>query len=134
LNGPEWVALNPIRHSSSYVDLQGGIEEWSGRRQSKFNREVRRRTRLQEAEGFRHFSTTQAGEIVKRLPAAQSLYTERQRARGGQGYRFDAKMVAAIEDIVSTTRPGQLRLVTIERDEIVMAMQLELRAGHRISA
>jgi CelD/BcsL family acetyltransferase involved in cellulose biosynthesis len=134
LQGPEWVALDPIHHRSLYIDLEEGVEEWLGRRQSKFKREVRRRARIQEAEGFCLSATTDPSEIIKRLPAVQRLYTARQQDRGGDGYRFDGTMIDAIKEVLALSRPGHLRLVTIERGDLVIAMQLELFVGHRRSA
>ena len=134
LQGPEWVALSPIRHSSLYIDLEEGVEEWFGRRQSKFKREVRRRARIQDAEGFCLSATTDHAEIIERLPAVQTLYTTRQQARGGYGYRFDGTMIDAIKEVLALSTPGHLRLTTIERGDLVIAMQLELLAGHRRSA
>ncbi|MGA2474368.1 MAG: hypothetical protein ABSG39_12885, partial [Acidimicrobiales bacterium] len=101
LSGPRWVAVDPIRHISSYVDLKGGVEQWLGRRDSKFKREVRRRARIQEAEGFRLCSTSEPEEIVTRLPAVHSLYAQRQQERGGAGYRFDETMIAAIREVLT---------------------------------
>lgn len=133
LNGPEWVALDPVHHNLSYTDLEGGMEGWLDRRQSKFKKNLRRRARIQEAEGFGLRCTAEPEEINTRLPALQTLYTERQRLRGAHGIDSMCRLVAAIEEALDLSLPGRIRMTAIERDDTVKAIRLELRAGHRTS-
>jgi CelD/BcsL family acetyltransferase involved in cellulose biosynthesis len=66
--------------------------------------------------------------LTERLDAVQALYLGRKESRGGAGYDFDPAFVAMIGDSASS-RPGRVRLHTIEREDEVIAAQLVLQAG-----
>jgi CelD/BcsL family acetyltransferase involved in cellulose biosynthesis len=131
---PEWVALDASPYSSFYADIREGFEPWLERRPYKFKKERRRCGRRLEEEGFQTVSTTDSADIVERLPQVKRLYEGRKQARGGSGYRFDDKMIGAITEAVTGSGAGRLCLVTIERDDLMIAAQLSLRAGDRTSA
>jgi CelD/BcsL family acetyltransferase involved in cellulose biosynthesis len=134
LSGPDWAALDSLTYCCGYVDLADGIEAWFGRRQKEFRRVVSRRGRRQEEEGFHLHSTFEPSEIIERLPAVQTLYRARQGTRGGTGYRFDGGMIAALSEAITGSKPGRFGLVTIERGDTLIAMQLCIHTSRRTSA
>lgn len=127
LSSPGWVSVNLPKYSSYYVTPEG----WLDRRQSDFKRIFRRRARRQQEAGFRLLSTDEPARIIQRLPAIQTLYRQRQEARGGGGYRFDDKMAAAITEAIALSKHGRFRLDTLEGNNKVIAMQMMLLGSRR---
>ncbi|HEX4433513.1 MAG TPA: GNAT family N-acetyltransferase [Acidimicrobiales bacterium] len=130
---PDWVTMNMTRYSSFYTNIGDGIEAWLDRRHTEFRRTVRRRARRCEEQGFRRWTTVDPVEIMDRLPHLQSFYVRRQQERGGEGYRFDEDMVAAIGASIALSPPGRFALSILESDELVIGTQLVQRAGNRMS-
>jgi CelD/BcsL family acetyltransferase involved in cellulose biosynthesis len=124
------VAVNSAPYASSYANLAGGFDAWFARRKGDFRSNVGRRARRREEEGFRLCTTVDTAEIVARLPAIQRLYRGRQHARGGDGYHFGQTMIDAISDLLAVSRPARLRLITVERREEIIAMQISVNGGN----
>jgi CelD/BcsL family acetyltransferase involved in cellulose biosynthesis len=133
LVGPEWAAMGTVRYNSYATDIAAGLDAWLGQRHTDFRRTVRRRFRRSEEEGFRLFTTVDPTEIMARLPRLQSFYQRRQQGRGGEGYRFDDEMIRAIGTAIDLSIPGRFRLSVLERGDLIIGLQLVLRAGTRMS-
>jgi CelD/BcsL family acetyltransferase involved in cellulose biosynthesis len=130
---PEWVAISTTDYHAWYTELGKGQDDWLQTRGGEFRRTVRRRARRLEEQGFRTLTIVDPVEIKDRLPRVQSLYKSRQEERGGEGYRFDDGMSRAIEDVLATSGPVQLRLSVVEREEVLVGASLAVRAEARMS-
>jgi CelD/BcsL family acetyltransferase involved in cellulose biosynthesis len=134
LEEPEWVRTAAAHYHSPYTNLSDeGIEAWLAQRDRAFRREIGRRARRCEELGFRRCTTVDRAEILHRLPHLRTFYLSRLEGRGGEGYRFDDTMVAAISDALETSAPGRFRLSVVENDDQVIGASLALRAGTRLS-
>jgi CelD/BcsL family acetyltransferase involved in cellulose biosynthesis len=131
---PDWVRTAFSRYCSYYTDIGEGKDAWLAQRDGDFRREVRRRARRGAEQGFQMTTMIDPSEIIPRLPQLQTFYLRRKAERGGEGYRFDDDMSAAIEDALELSTPGRFGLSVLERDDLIIGMQFVLRAGIRMSS
>jgi CelD/BcsL family acetyltransferase involved in cellulose biosynthesis len=134
LAGLNWVVTATSHYPSYFTSISEGMDAWLAERGGDFRREVRRRARRCEEQGFRIFTTVDPAEITQRLPRLQDFYLRRKAERGGEGYRFDDQMSKAFEDALHVSEPGRFGLSVLERDELIIGMQMVLRAGTRMSS
>ncbi len=134
LHEPGWVAMDPTRYDMYYTNVAEGMDAWLAQRSGDFRREVRRRARRCEEQGFRIYTTVDPAEISRRLPRLQAFYLRRKAERGGEGYRFDDDMRRAFVDALELSNPGRFGLSIIEREDLIIGMQLVLRAGARMTS
>jgi len=134
LHQPEWVTIDPTRYPSYYTNVAEGIDAWLAQRSGDFRREVRRRARRCKEQGFRIYTTVDPAEISQRLPRLQTFYLRRKAERGGEGYRFDDDMCRAFENALELSNPGCFGLSVLEREDLIIGMQLVLRAGARMTS
>lgn len=133
LAGLDWVGAVTANYRSYYTSIASGMEAWLEPRHTEFKRTVRRRARRAAEEGFRIFTTEDPAEITARLPHLQTFYRRRQDERGGEGYRFDDDMIRAIGTAMEISTSGRFALSVFESDDVIIGMQLVLRAGTRMS-
>jgi CelD/BcsL family acetyltransferase involved in cellulose biosynthesis len=110
------------------------LESWLAARSKTFRKSSRSDLRKLEADGFEFRVSTDATDIVKRLPDLQRLYERRRSGRGGSGPPFDSAFMAMLSEAAERSGPGRLRLATMERSREVIAADLLVSAGGETSA
>ncbi len=105
------------------------FDTWLGERSKNFRSSVRSDQRKLVAQGFEHRVSSEAADILDRLPDQQRLYESRRLDRGGSGAAFDGAFMEIVRDAVTRSAPGRVRLATIERPGDVIATDLILGSG-----
>lgn len=115
---------------SPHVMIAGcDFEAWLRERSKNFRNSVRSDHRKLRAEGFEHRMSTEAADVIERLPQQQRLYERRRADRGGSGPPFDGRFLDMVSEAVERSETGRLRLSTFERPGEVIATDLIINAG-----
>jgi CelD/BcsL family acetyltransferase involved in cellulose biosynthesis len=132
LDGPEWF-IATASYISPATTIANGVHAWLDERSSKFRKEVRRRARRYEEEGFRRATTEDPAEIARRLPRLREFYLATEHWEQGEGYQFDDSMLRSLETAMAYCPHGRFAFSVVERDDLLIGAQLVLRAGRTMS-
>jgi CelD/BcsL family acetyltransferase involved in cellulose biosynthesis len=130
--GPDWViaATSYVSHATT---IGNGVEAWLDERSKGFRKKVHRRSRRYEEEGFRRETIEDPTEIARRLPRLRQFYLGTEHWAKGEGYQFDESMVRTIETAMAYCPQGRFALSVVERDDLLIGVELALRAGDTMS-
>ncbi|HEY5025189.1 MAG TPA: GNAT family N-acetyltransferase [Acidimicrobiales bacterium] len=127
---PRPILINEHEFPAPRVIVGGhDFESWLAQRSKKFRQSFRYDHRRLVAAGFEHRMSTEAPDILERLPDMQRLYEQRRASRGGAGPAFDDPFMDVVREAVSRSASGRVRLSTVERPGEVIATDLIISGG-----
>jgi len=130
---PDFVDEHPFP-APRVLWANSDFDAWLAGRSKNFRKSFRNDNRKLVATGFEHRVSTQAPDILERLPSLQRLYEHRRVLRGGTGLVFDTGFMELVTDAVRSCEPGRVSLSTVERPGEVIAADLVLRGGGESTA